>query len=96
MANVGVMTVAGSGVGAMTVAGSGVADVNVMAVARTTVPRAVTMSCMATAHNPKRHGREAGSSQEQKECVQIHVSIETVCWAVRPSTVCDESSCRYT
>jgi hypothetical protein len=54
-------------------------------VARTTVPRAVTMSCMATAHNPERHGREAGSSQEQEECVQIHVSIETVCWAVRPS-----------
>src|SRR6267142_6047873 len=32
----------------------------------------------ATAYALERHGREAGCSQEQQECVQVHVSIEAV------------------
>ena len=31
---------------------------------------------VATSYALERHGQEAGSSQEQRECVQVHVSIE--------------------
>jgi hypothetical protein len=42
-----------------------------------TVPSAVAVS-EPTAYALERHGHEAGGSQEQQECVEVHVSIEAV------------------
>lgn len=67
-----------------------------MAVSRVTaVASGVAMSRVATAKSSKRHGREAGCSKKQQECVRIHVSIDAVGGAARPSTVRDGPRCRY-
>src|SRR5258708_3001658 len=44
----------------------------------TAVPWTVALSRVAAAYALERHGRETGASEEQQECVQIHVSIEAV------------------